>query len=226
MIISLYEGIDMPEVLKQADERISLRKEEEIRGARVREMYDNRFLVHKPEEAKKVNYSDWPTFSREEAEKIFEYAYHERDKENYDFNIPEDYKNVINPSAGDDGIDGYWGKELCEATGKSYIDHYVVERLRENKESRRAIVDFNTRNPIGFNRFPCLLAGHFVIRDNELNFRTFTRSAEIGWGLPTEMYIFMRLQKVVGEKIGVDLGFYSHYVICLNKYVEVDYDNY
>lgn len=107
---------------------------------------------------------------------------------------------------------------------------YVVETLKQDKDSRRAIIVINTPfyNQINSKDIPCTMNLQFIIRDNKLNMYTNMRSNDFNFGLPYDIIYFTTLQEMVYNKLKntyykLALGTYNHHSISTHVY-ERDYN--
>ena len=139
----------------------------------------------------------------------------------------------INPFAGmwgrisDDGVTSYsaYGDIVFKRHGFDQVDK-IIELLANDKESRRAVINFNVpnKNVIETKDEICTIALQFYIRDNVLNCTGIMRSNDIWYGLPYDVVFFTELQKYIAHRLNVPVGTYVHDVISLHCY-ERNYDD-
>jgi len=95
----------------------------------------------------------------------------------------------------------------------------VLHELGSNKESRRAYVNVlypEDKIILGVettHEFPCTIGFQFLIRDNKLHMSVQMRSNNVVKVMPYDVYNFTRLQQYVGQKLGLELGNYYHYIV-------------
>lgn len=102
---------------------------------------------------------------------------------------------------------------------------WALQSLIEDKDSRQAIIHFNTPSHQwkGNKDFVCTLTGVFQIRDNHLNFTVDMRSNDLILGTPTDIAFFCLLQQQMYEHLkkyypNLELGTYTHIVHSLHIY--------
>lgn len=99
-----------------------------------------------------------------------------------------------------------YGNRFREHFGVDQID-YVVDKLNEDKNSRRAImVTWDQRNDTQINEVPCLIMVSFQIRDNKLYVSAVWRSQDIlnAWG--SNLKGLSMLSQIVAKKLNVTMG--------------------
>jgi len=74
---------------------------------------------------------------------------------------------------------------------------YVVETLRDNPESRQAVMTIWRPNPRKSKDIPCTLSLQFLIRNEELNTIVTMRSSDAFTGLIYDMFCFSAMSAVV-----------------------------
>jgi len=96
----------------------------------------------------------------------------------------------------------------------------VIELLKKDPNSRRAVINLNTPNPnvIVTKDEPCTIALQFLIRDNKLHCTTMMRSNDIWYGFPYDVAFFTELQMYIADRLGVIYGTYTHFVVSLHMY--------
>lgn len=96
----------------------------------------------------------------------------------------------------------------------------IIELLQKDNTSRRAVINLNTpnKNVIKTHDEPCTIALQFYIRDNKLNCTGMMRSNDIWFGLPYDIPFFTELQKYIANKLNIDYGTYTHFVVSLHMY--------
>lgn len=101
----------------------------------------------------------------------------------------------------------------------------VIELLKKDPTSRRAKININTPNEyvIETKDEPCTMFLQFLIRNGKLHCTTVMRSNDIWFGFPYDMAFFTELQKYIADKLNVNYGTYTHFVVSMHMY-ERDYD--
>ena len=96
----------------------------------------------------------------------------------------------------------------------------VVEQLKNNKSTRQAAISiYDGKEQHMYDRdTPCTYAVQFTIVDNKLNMAVMMRSNDIWYGFCNDQYCFSRLQMLVAEKTGYELGTYYHFAHNLHLY--------
>lgn len=97
----------------------------------------------------------------------------------------------------------------------------VVELLREDPTSRRAVININVPNAnvIETKDEPCTIALQFLVRNNALNCTAMMRSNDVWTGLPYDIIFFTILQKIIADKLGVGYGTYTHFATSMHVYL-------
>lgn len=102
-----------------------------------------------------------------------------------------------------------YGPRIFNFGKKDQINDFVIPLLRNDKNSRRAIVSlFNPSidSEILSKNIPSLMLIHFKIVENKLNCTCVIRSNDCFIGWPGNIYQIYLLQKYVSEKVGVETG--------------------
>lgn len=121
----------------------------------------------------------------------------------------------------DDGVTSYsaYGDIVYKRHGFDQFEK-VIELLKTDKNSRRAVINFNVPNTnvIETRDEICTIALQFYIRDNKLYCTGIMRSNDIWYGLPYDVIFFTELQKLMAKRLNVEVGSYTHFVISLHAY--------
>jgi len=97
---------------------------------------------------------------------------------------------------------------------------YVVEELRKDPDSRRAIMHLRVPADSIDARLdvPCTLALQFFIRDNKLHQIATMRSSDVIFGIAYDVPAFTMFQEILAAEVGVDVGSYTHVSNSLHIY--------
>ena len=97
---------------------------------------------------------------------------------------------------------------------------YVVNELRNDPDSRRAMIHIRTPDDsiIGAKDVPCTIALQFFIRDNKLHQVATMRSSDLVLGISYDVPAFTFLQELMANELGVELGTYIHVSNSLHVY--------
>lgn len=121
----------------------------------------------------------------------------------------------------DDGItcNSAYGDILFKRHGFNQVEK-IIELLKKDKNSRRAVLNLNVpnENVIETNDEICTIALVFKITDNKLNCTGIMRSNDIYLGLPYDVAFFTSLQKYIANRLGIEYGYYTHFVTNLHFY--------
>jgi len=84
----------------------------------------------------------------------------------------------------------------------------IIEDLKTNKETRRAIVVHYDINELDRYKYdtPCNDVLNFYIKDNKLQLTVFARSIDLVFGFCNDQFTFARLMELVSEKTGYKVG--------------------
>ena len=114
-------------------------------------------------------------------------------------------------------VDGILDFKINEGWDYTYHDRfstylpYVLEELKRNRESRRAVIsirdneaDTKTKDPA------CMQSIQFFIRDNKLDMMVLFRSNDLPEAFYFNAFGLIKLQEKVAAELGVDIGTYTH----------------
>lgn len=101
----------------------------------------------------------------------------------------------------------------------------VIDTLRRDPCSRRAVINFNVPNPGRFETKDeiCTIALVFELRGGKLDCTGIMRSNDVWLGTPYDVVFFTELQKHIANELGVYYGKYTHIAVSLHAY-EKDID--
>ena len=98
--------------------------------------------------------------------------------------------------------------------------HYVVGKLRENPNTRHAAISiYDCKEFEKYrNDTPCTYAVQFTIINNKLNMSVYMRSNDVWYGFCNDQYQFSSLQKMIAERLSIDVGWYYHHAHNMHIY--------
>lgn len=122
-------------------------------------------------------------------------------------------KNIV--MAADDGQAAFQG-----AYGPKIMDQmpYILEVLREDPDSRQAVLTIWRERPRRTRDVPCTVSMQFFIRRGKLIMVTNMRSNDMWLGLPYDLFNFTMIQRLVAHYLSVEPGEYIHNVGSLHLY--------
>lgn len=97
----------------------------------------------------------------------------------------------------------------------------VINQLKVNPNSRRAVISFYTYNDLEFldsRDIPCNLSALFKIRNSRLDMTVFNRSNDVFKGIPYNFFLFRFLQYLVAKRLDMQLGVHRHITDSLHLY--------
>lgn len=96
----------------------------------------------------------------------------------------------------------------------------IVELLKQDPASRRAVINLNYANPnvIKTKDEPCTIALQFYVRENKVHCTGMMRSNDIWRGLPYDIVYFTLLQTIIANALGKEAGSYTHFATSLHVY--------
>ena len=104
-------------------------------------------------------------------------------------------------------------------TRNNQID-YVVAKLKEKPDTRHAAISiYDAKEWEKYrNDTPCTYAVQFTIINNKLCMSVYMRSNDLWYGFCNDQYCFSMLQKLVAERLSMDLGWYYHHAHNMHIY--------
>lgn len=96
----------------------------------------------------------------------------------------------------------------------------VIDTLKRDPYSRRAVINFNVPNPKRFETKDeiCTIALVFELRGGKLDCTGIMRSNDVWLGTPYDVVFFTELQKHIANELGVAYGKYTHIAVSLHAY--------
>tara|TARA_R110002012_G_scaffold170134_1_gene334500 strand:+ start:1131 stop:1778 length:648 start_codon:yes stop_codon:yes gene_type:complete len=98
--------------------------------------------------------------------------------------------------------------------------HYVVGKLREQPDTRHAAISiYDCKEYAKYrNDTPCTYAVQFTIINNKLCMSVYMRSNDVWYGFCNDQYCFSMLQKMIAERLSMDVGWYYHHAHNMHIY--------
>ena len=89
---------------------------------------------------------------------------------------------------------------------------YVVGKLREQPNTRHAAISIYDAKEFEQYRkdTPCTYAVQFTILNDKLNMSVYMRSNDIWYGFCNDQYQFSMLQKMIADRLSINVGWYYH----------------
>lgn len=100
---------------------------------------------------------------------------------------------------------------------------FIVDELKRNPYSRRAVMDIRTPEDMYSEEPACLQHLQYFIRDNKLHCKVLFRSNDACKATFMNAFALIMLQKRIADEVGVDMGTYTHRANSFHCY-ERDYD--
>jgi len=97
---------------------------------------------------------------------------------------------------------------------------YVCAKLKEQPDTRHAAISiYDAKEWEKYRKdTPCTYAVQFTILNNKLNMAVVMRSNDLWYGFCNDQYCFSRLQELVSERTGYEMGTYYHFAHNLHLY--------
>lgn len=95
---------------------------------------------------------------------------------------------------------------------------YVKNLLRENIESRQAVIHIKEPNNSKSKDVNCTVCLQFFIRDEKLYLTVYMRSNDMWMGFPYDVFQFAALQVLMSMELEVGIGTYTHISASLHLY--------
>ena len=127
--------------------------------------------------------------------------------------VPEIWKRMADSSGKVNSNYGYqW--ERNDQIGE------VVNILKNYRETRQATISIYDGKEIDQYTYdtPCTYAIQFTIVDNLLHMCVTMRSNDLWYGFCNDQYQFSKLQELICERVGVNMGTYYHFAHNLHIY--------
>ena len=90
---------------------------------------------------------------------------------------------------------------------------YVIAKLRNEKDTRHAAISiYDCKEHKHYRKdTPCTYAIQFTIINNRLNMAVLMRSNDLWYGFCNDQYCFSMIQKLVADRLDIEVGEYYHY---------------
>ena len=97
---------------------------------------------------------------------------------------------------------------------------YVVAKLKNCKDTRHAAISiYDAKEWQTYQKdTPCTYAVQFTILNNRLNMSVVMRSNDLWYGFCNDQYQFSMLQKMIAERLNIEIGTYYHFAHNLHLY--------
>ena len=97
---------------------------------------------------------------------------------------------------------------------------YVVAKLKDNPDTRHAAISIYDCKE--YNKYskdtPCTYAIQFTVINNKLCMSVYMRSNDIWYGFCNDQYQFSSLQKMIADRLSMDVGWYYHHAHNMHLY--------
>lgn len=119
----------------------------------------------------------------------------------------------------DDGVNvnSNYGYCIKEKYGFDQLD-YIINELRKNPQSRRAVIHIKEPNNKESNDVNCTVCLQFFVRNDKLYMTTYMRSNDMWFGFPYDVFQFTSLQILLSMILELELGTYTHVAGSLHLY--------
>ena len=97
---------------------------------------------------------------------------------------------------------------------------YVVAKLKDNPKTRHAAISiYDAKEWQNYTKdTPCTYAVQFTIVNDKLNMSVYMRSNDIWYGFCNDQYQFSSLQKMIAERLNIEIGWYYHHAHNMHLY--------
>lgn len=126
--------------------------------------------------------------------------------------------DIVDESYDDEEGNSHPSFELQEIIVNQFENVYKL--LKEDKYTRQATISmFDPSKDFRKTKDkPCTNLLRFSIRNDKLNMITFMRSNDIWLGFPYDVFNFMTLQEILANRLGIEVGEYTHIVDSFHLY--------
>jgi thymidylate synthase len=133
------------------------------------------------------------------------------------------YISAYQNEADDDGtIYGGYGPRLLAMRGHINQITSVIELLKRNPGSRRAVIQLFNADDItsAKKEVPCTTTMQFFQREGELHMAATLRSNDSYKGLPHDVFCFTMLQEMIATKLELGIGEYYQFIGSMHVYTD------
>lgn len=121
----------------------------------------------------------------------------------------EQYRQEILDGILDFEIDkGNWSYTYHDRIG--YQEQFVINELKRNPDSRRAVIDIRRLSDMKTNDPACLQHIQYFIRDDMLHCKVLFRSNDACKATFMNAFALIMLQKRIADELGIEVGTYTH----------------
>lgn len=121
----------------------------------------------------------------------------------------EQYRQEMLDGILDFEIDkGNWAYTYHDRIG--YQEQFVINELKRNPESRRAVIDIRRLSDMKSDDPACLQHIQYFIRDNKLHCKVLFRSNDACKATFMNAFALIMLQKRIADELGIEVGTYTH----------------
>ena len=96
----------------------------------------------------------------------------------------------------------------------------IIDKLRGDENTRQALLSIYDGKEIGTYEYdtPCTSSIHFQIVNNKLCMSVNMRSNDLWFGFCNDQFCFSMLQKMVADRLGIEVGWYYHFASNFHLY--------
>lgn len=129
-------------------------------------------------------------------------------------------KRMKNFSDDGETLNSAYGYRIFGKHEKIGFDQWenVVRLLKEDRDSRQAIVHLHTPNNQKTKDEVCTLTLQFMIRHDKLEMFVNMRSNDVVWGFTYDMFNFTIIQELIANELGIEVGLYYHNAASMHIY--------
>jgi len=118
----------------------------------------------------------------------------------------------------------FFGEEVREALSNNSLER-IQNLFVEDIHTRKAVLDLGNRNPE--EHIPCLTFAHFIIRQNRFYCTVETRSTDLVFGFPYDIFLFSTVQRILLNRLNrkypkLKLGSLCYKSISMHYYLGSD----
>ena len=97
---------------------------------------------------------------------------------------------------------------------------YIIDKLKFDLDTRHAAISiYDCKENLDYeNDTPCTYAVQFTIINDKLCMSVYMRSNDLWYGFCNDQYCFSMLQKLVAERLSIDVGWYYHHAHNMHIY--------